>query len=350
VARAAGVSRATVSRVLNRHPYVRAQVRRAVLRAMKALRYRPHEIARSLSRRATRTVGLIVSDIGSPFYAETAKVIVGALRSRGYHVILCDSDNLAGLQREHIDLLRARQVDGIIFGSVFVEDPHAEALVASGFPCIMYNRRLGSGRGNYVVGDNERAGYETARYLIGLGHARIGVIAGPSENWAARERLAGCRRALQGAGLRCDAELVRQVPYKADAAQRVAEEWLKRVEPPTAVIAGSDVMALSALQAAGALGVRVPGELAVVGMDDSAVAAHHTIQLTTVSLHMREMAELAAKWMVEIIQDPERFRREPFQHIIRPTLIIRRTCGGIPPAPPAGAADRRKVAVRRGRG
>jgi LacI family transcriptional regulator len=328
VARLAGVSRATVSRVLNEHPHVRPAVRRAVLRATRRLRYRPDEIARSLIQRRTGTIGLLLADIGSPFYAGTAKVIVATLRARGYAVILCESDNLRGMQQEHVDILRRRRVDGIIFGSVFCEDPEVEELVVSGFPCIMYNRRLASGRGNFVAGDNVRAGEESTRHLIGLGHARIGLISGPSEISTARERLAGYRLALDAAGLPFDPAVVCEVPYQPDAALRAAEELLKRTRPPTAVIAGNDLMALSVIQAAAERGLQVPGDLAVVGMDDIPIAAHPSIQLTTVSQHSREMAELAAKWMLEIIDDPRRGDRHPFQHLIRPTLVVRQTCGG----------------------
>lgn len=329
VARAARVSRATVSRVLNDHPYVRPEVRRAVRAAMNRLGYRPNAVARSLARRATKTLGLLVADITNPFYAETAKVIVETARGRGYNVILCNADYLPGFYREHVELLRQGQVDAIIFGSVLYDDPDVENLIATGYPCVMYNRRLRSGRGNYVVADNVRAGADVTQHLIGLGHRRIGFIAGPSETSTAQERLQGYRRALETAGIPLEENLVRQGGYKGAVAHRAAEELLKRHDRPTAIVGGNDLMALSVLQAAGELGLVVPDDLAVVGMDDIGIAAHHNIQLTTVSHHASEMAELAVGWMLEIVQDPERFAREPFQHLIRPTLIIRRTCGAM---------------------
>ena len=135
VARRARVSRATVSRVLNRYPHVRSEVRSRVERAMAALAYRPDAVARSLARRETRTLGLVVTDITNPFYAETAAAIVKAARAHGYTVILCDTDNIPELQAEYIEVLRQRRVDGIILGSVFLRDPAVERLIDSGMPC-----------------------------------------------------------------------------------------------------------------------------------------------------------------------------------------------------------------------
>jgi len=323
------VSPATVSRVLNHNPGVSETMRGRVLNALGGAPG-PRDARPPLSlRRDTGTIGLIVPDITNPFYAETAKIIIDVCQGRGYTVILCNSENLPALHRKQVDLLRRRRVDGIVFGSVLLDDPETEALIASGYPCIQYNRRLRSGRGSYIVADNVRAGMDATAHLIGLGHRRIGFIAGTPEASTAHQRLAGYRAALQAAGIEVDEELIRDGRYQSQAARRAAEELLKRQRPPTAVIGSSDAMALSILQAAGELGVRVPEDLAVAGIDDIEVSAHYNLQLTTVSQHAAVMAGLAATWMLEIAQDPARFAREPFQYEIRPTLIIRRTCGAV---------------------
>jgi len=329
VARHAGVSRATVSRVLNDYPHVRPAVRQAVLAAKKALGYEVNYVAKSLASGKTKTIGLIVADLLNPFYAETAKVIIEVARGRGYNVILCNSDYVPGLQMEHVDLLRQRQVDGIIFGSVSYDDPDVEKLVTSGYPCMLYNRRLRSGLGHYVVVDNAYATREVTQHLIALGHRRIGFIAGPQEASTAQERLAGFNQAMEQAGLPVEPALIRQGYYKHESALRAAESLLRVSGRPTAIVAGNDQMALSVLQIAGELGIEVPQMLAVVGIDGVDIGAHYNIQLTTVGHYKQEMAALAATWMIEIIQAPERFARQAFQHIIRPTLIIRRTCGAI---------------------
>jgi LacI family transcriptional regulator len=323
------VSAATVSRVLNHDPAVGEAMRRRVLRAVERAGGRHAEMAPAALRRRTGTFGLIVPDITNPFYAESAKTIIDTCQGRGYHVILCNSENLPGLHREQVALLRRRRVDGIVLGSVLLDDPETEALIASGFPCIQYNRRLRSGHGSHVVADNVRAGQDVTAHLIGLGHRRIAFIAGTPAASTAQERLAGYRAALDAAGIAVDDQLIREGHYERQAAQRAAEALLKSRRRPTALIGSSDVMALSILQAAGELGLRVPDDVAVAGIDDIDVAAHHAIQLTTVSHHAAEMAALAATWMVEIAQDPARFARAPFRHVIRPTLMIRRTCGAV---------------------
>lgn len=245
VARRAHVSRATVSRVLNEYPHVRPQVRGTVQRAMRALGYRPDHVARSLARRETKTLGLVVADITNPFYAETARAIVETARGHGYNVILCNTDNLPRLQEEYVEVLRQRRVDGII------------------------------------VLDNFRASHDLTRHLLNLGHRRIGFIAGLRELSTASERLRGYRAALRAAGLPADPRLMRPGAFKAEMAQRAAQELLKLPRRPTAIMAGNDLMALGVMQAAGDLGLEVPRDLAVVGFDDIGIAAHRQIQLTT---------------------------------------------------------------------
>ncbi len=330
LAKKAGVSPATVSRVLNHHPAVSDAMRRRVLKSLGAAGRGASEPSPAvLLRRRTETLGLIVPDITNPFYAETAKIIVDACQGRGYTVILCNSANLPALHDKQVELLRRRRVDGIVFGSVLLDDLATDALVTAGYPSIQYNRRVRSGRGNWVVADNVRAGLDVTAHLLGLGHRRIGFIAGTPEASTADQRLAGYRAALDAAGIAVDEELVRDGRYQSATAQRAAEALLKLSRPPTAIIGSSDAMALSILQAAGELGLKVPDDLAVAGMDDIQVASHHNVQLTTVSHHAEEMATLAAAWILEIVQDPARFAREPFQHLIRPTLMIRRTCGAL---------------------
>ena len=347
VARRAGVSRATVSRVLNEYPHVRPQVRTDVQRAIRALRYRPDQVARSLARRETKTLGLVVADITNPFYAETARAIVETARGYGYNVILCNTDNLHRLQEEYVEVLRQRRVDGIIFGSVFLDDPVVEALVEAGYPCVMYNRRLRSGRGNYIVLDNASASHDLTRHLLDLGHRHIGFITGLRDLSTASERLRGYRAALRAAGLPADPRLMRPGAFKAEMAQRAAQELLKLPRRPTAIMAGNDLMALGGMQAAGDLGLRVPEDLAVVGFDDIEIAAHRQIQLTTMAQQKAEMGRMAVVWMLEIIRDPRRYRREPLQQILTPTLVVRRTCGALMRGDKSG--DRRATVPRPGR-
>jgi LacI family transcriptional regulator len=346
VARRAGVSRATVSRVLNEYPHVRPRVRATVQRAVHALGYRLDQVARSLTRRETQTLGLVVADITNPFYAETARSIVETARGHGYNVILCNTDNLPQLQEEYVEVLRQRRVDGIIFGSVFLHDPVVEALIDSGYPCLMYNRRLRSRRGNYIVLDNVRASRDVTHHLLRLGHRRIGFIAGLRETSTAADRFRGYRQALRTADVPLDPGMVCPGAFKADMAQRVAHELLKLRRRPTAIVAGNDLMALGVIQAAAEMGLRVPEDLAVVGFDDIQLSGHWAIQLTTMAQQKTEMGRLAVAWTLEIIQDPMRFTRQPLQQVLAPTLVVRRTCGAL--AAPAPSVQSKPLDSRQG--
>lgn len=340
VARRASVSPATVSRVLNGRPHVRPEVRAAVERAVAALGFRPNPVARSLVGGGSRTLGLIVADITNPFYAETAKAIVETARGRGYMVVLCNTDNLPRLQAEEIRMLREQRVEGIILGSVHRRDPAAEELVASGFPCVMYNRRLASQAGTFVVLDNVRGAEEVTRHFIELGHRRIAFLAGPPSFSTAAERLTGYRRALAHAGIPSDRRLVRQGQFKAELAYQAARELLQQRPRPTAIVAGNDLTALAVLDAAARLGVRVPEDVGVSGFDDIELAGSERIQLTTVGQQKAEMGRLAVNYLLELLEARDRFRRDPIHHVLPPTLVVRRSCGAM-----AGARVRRAATL-----
>jgi LacI family transcriptional regulator len=329
VARRARVSRATVSRVLNQYAHIRPEVRTRVQRAMRALGYRPDAVARSLARRETRTLGLVVADITNPFYAETARAVLETAKANGYHVILCNTDNQPRVQEEYVEVLRQRRVDGIIFGSVFLDDPVVEALITADYPCLMYNRRLRTRRGNFIVLDNVRASRDATRHLVALGHRRIGFVSGLPNISTAAERLRGYREALRESGLSPDRDLVRPGAFQAGTAQEAAQDLLKRRGRPTAIVASNDLMALGVIQAAVDLGVRIPEDLAVVGFDDIEIADHPRVQLTTMAQQKAEMGRLAALGILEVIRRGTRLADAPLQQILAPRLIIRRTCGAL---------------------
>jgi LacI family transcriptional regulator len=296
---------------------------------MRVLGYRPDQVARSLARRETRTFGLVVADIANPFYGETARAIVEAARDHGYNVMLCNTDNRSELQEEYIEVLRQRRVDGIVLGSVFMVDPAVEGLIAAGYPCVMYNRRLRARRGNFIVLDNARAARDLTRHLVSLGHRRIGFVGGLANVSTASERLRGYRLALKNAEMRDEPELIRSGAFKADGARLAAHDLLKLADRPTAIVAGNDLMALGVIQAAGDLGLRVPEDVAVVGFDDIEIAGHREIQLTTMAQQKAEMGRLAVLGLLEIIREPRRFFRRPLQQVLAPTLVVRRTCGAL---------------------
>ncbi len=295
-------------------------------------------MARSLARRETRTLGLVVADITNPFYAETARAIVETGRDHGYNVVLCNTDNRPSLQAASIEVLRQRRVDGILFGSVFLADPAVDALLAAGYPCLMYNRRLRARRGNFIVLDNVGASRDLTRHLLALGHRRIAFVGGLPNVSTAADRLRGYRAALREAGAPPEAGLIRPGSFTAEGAQRAARDLLKAAVRPSAIVAGNDLMALGTLRAAADAGLAIPRDLAVVGFDDIAIADHPAIQLTTMAQQKAEMGRLAVLGLLEVIRDPARFARRPLQQILAPTLVVRRSCGALagPPVQEGG--------------
>lgn len=226
-------------------------------------------------------------------------------------------------------------MDGIVFGSVFLHDPVVERLVQTGYPCIMHNRRLRSGSGNYIVLDNVGASRELTRHLLKLGHRRIVFVSGLRDTSTAVDRLRGYREALRVAGVPRNPGLIRPGAFKAEMARGATRELLKLRRRPTAIVGGNDLMALSVIHAAGEMGLKVPEDLAVVGFDDIQIAAHREIQLTTMAQQKTEMGRLAVAWTLEIIQDPMRFMRQPLQQVLPPTLVVRGTCGALAASGPA---------------
>ena len=329
VARLAGVSQATVSRVLNNSDRVSSAVRDRVWQAVAALGYHPDEVARSLVSRRSRTIGLIIADITNPFYAETARVIATTAQMRGYSVLLCNTDNDPKLEQEYLELVLRRRVDGIIFGSVRLQDQAVLNLIQSGFPLVMYNRYLGTSVGNYVVVDNRKGAYEATFHLVQLGHRHIAFLGGPDEFSTAQERMEGFVAALRDSGLPARQEWVWPGLFRSRAAYHEAFGLLSGKERPTAIFAGNDLMAFGVLEAAAHCNLRVPEELSVVGFDDIEMAAHHALGLTTVSQERDRMAEMAARILIDLIEGRA---SPPIRVVLRPSLVLRRTTGPAPGA------------------
>jgi DNA-binding LacI/PurR family transcriptional regulator len=217
----------------------------------------------------------------------------------------------------------------MVLGSVLLRDTLVEALIDAEYPCVMYNRRLRSGRGNYIILDNVRGSYELTRHLIALGHRRIGFLSGLPDMSVTTDRVRGYKTALRDAGIAPERELIRPAAFRRHVAETVARELLKGRSRPTAIVAANDLMALGVMQTAEEMGLRVPQDLALVGFDDIGIAGHRRIELTTMAQPTAEIGRLVGEGILEIIRDPRRFVHEPLQQVLVPTLIVRRTCGAL---------------------
>lgn len=286
VARLAGVSPATVSRVLSGsgHP-VREATRRRVLEAAERLAYYPNHLARSLLRRQTGVVGLLVPDVSNPYYGAILRGVEDVAHQHGLTVMLCNTDRDPAKQRRYLRTLLEYRVDGVVVagGTVTPEDlrmvDRRVPLVAVGrhpadVPCVRV--------------DNVKAGRQACRHLLELGHRQVGCLAGPPASLTSRDRVQGYREALRQAGVQPREEWVVWSEFTAQGGYRAARELLSRCRV-TAVVAGNDQMALGAVRALWELGLRVPRDVSVVGFDDTAVAAVSVPALTTVAVPTYEL-------------------------------------------------------------
>jgi LacI family transcriptional regulator len=329
VAEIVGISLTAVSMALKGHSRISLETRKKVLRIAKKLNYRPNFVARSLVIKRTHTIGLIITTVVNPFYAELAKAIEDKAKALGNNVILCNTDHDLKLEKSYINILLRKGVDGIILASVKADDPNIRPLIKERFPFILVNRRIMNrvlGKNiDYVVADNVSGGYMAMEHLYKLGHRRIGVIAGSLDSSNAAATTEGVTKFLKGCGLGVDPNLIVECNYSNELAYHAAKKLLSIETPPTALFAESDYMALGAREAILDSGLKIPEDVALVGFGNIAVSALKGIDITTISLNQHEMGSLA----VEVLSERIEKRSPPMgkQIVLDPKIIIRNSCG-----------------------
>lgn len=303
VAQLAGVSPATVSKVMNRAPHVSRKAQERVLAAIQKLNYRPNSVARSLKLKSTATVGLITDDLEGVFTMSMMRGVEEAVSAQGVSVFLCNSYGDAARERGHLEVLLNKQVDGVILMSGYrVRERAAPALPLGGVPAVylyQYTRDL---RVPCVLPDDEGGAALGTRHLIAAGRRRVAFINGPYRYEATHARLEGYRAALLEAGLPFDPALVRAGEWHEGSGYSAARELLALAERPDAVLCSSDHLAVGALDALREADLRVPDDLSLVGFDNRYFAAHQRPPLTTVALPLREMGRLAGELLLGAVR------------------------------------------------
>ena len=329
IARMANVSHTTVSRALNNKSRIKNETKEKILTIASELNYQPNFIARSLVMRRTKTLGLVITTIVNPFYMDLAHGIERTAIGLGYNIILCCTHSDSSIEKQYIDMLRSKGVDGIIFTSAHMDDENIVRLAEEGFPIILVNRRtyhpIVKERVDYVGVDNMRGGFLAVEHLIKLGHQRIGMIGGSLESSVGFERLEGGKKALQTYGLQENDVYFLEGNFLKESGYRGGKRFLKMAEPPTAIFATNDYMALGTYEAILEEGFKVPEEIAIVGFNDIEFAAMKGIELTTIGQKKYEMGAHAVKTLVERIDGKKVGPSE--ETILEPELIIRKTCG-----------------------
>jgi LacI family transcriptional regulator len=317
VARRAGVSPSTVSRILNGTARVRDSKRRAVERAIADLNYHPNVMARGLAGGRSMSVGVITQDIASPFYNETLKGIEDSLAVAGYAPLFVSGHWNKAKETERMTLLAARRVDGVIVLTGSIDDA-ALLGYAQRLPLVITGRNL---QGPHVVSiqlANEQAAFDATWYLIELGHTRIAHIAGPPSHFDAQERLAGYRRALTQAKLPVDDRLVAVGDFNEATGLLALNQLLETRVSFTALFVANDQMAYGARLALYRKGIRVPEDVSLIGFDDLPASLYTTPPLTTVRQPAYDIGMAAGGAMVRMIQGQEVSLPElPLQIVVR---------------------------------
>lgn len=324
IAKIANVSVSTVSRALSNKDYpLKEENRQRIRKLAEELGYKPNLVARSLQSNRTHLVGVIVDRMQSPFAAATVQGIQDGLRGAGYSISIAYSNRDQALVIEAIQAFYSRQVDGLVILNSWLHTFNDPILALQDRPFVFINRVFGNCRQN-CVGPGDRYGALLAtRHLAELGHQRIAYINGMEDWIEAQNRLAGYRDVLTQCGLPVDEDLIRQGDWGVESGYRATQELLALKERPTAIFASNDIMALGAIYAIQDAGLKVPGDIALVGYDDRDFAAWVRPALTTVRMPSYEMGMAAARLLLQ------QFAGEELEDAteVPGKLIVRESCG-----------------------
>lgn len=323
VARHAGVSQPTVSRVFSNHPAVSERMAERVRLAARELGYRPNTLARSLSTGRSRTIGLIVAYLDNPFYPEVLEKFSLALQAQGYHIMVFMSANHNQAGGDELDAmvenLLSHQVDGIVIASVAISTELTERLSRVGIPLVLFNRMQDDARLTSVTSNNFSGAREAARFLVAAGHKHIAHISGWQGSSTGRDRQAGFLAGLQEAGLEPLA-CIDCLWFREQAAQATRDLFAQDVKPD-ALFVGSDYMACAVMETIRCeLGLRIPEDVSVIGYDDISLASWPTYELTTVRQCANQMVVATVALLLEMIEQPD---TAPQHQQIDGPLIIR---------------------------
>ncbi|CAM3337731.1 catabolite control protein A [Brevibacillus invocatus] len=304
VAREAGVSMATVSRVVNGNPNVKPMTRKKVLGAIERLGYRPNAVARGLASKKTTTVGVIIPDISSLFFSELARGIEDIATMYKYNIILCNSDQRLEKELQLINTLLEKQVDGLLFMGAEIKEDHLQALTSTQVPTVLAATRDADNKLPSVTIDHYQAAYDATEALIQRGHKRIGMITGPmSDPLGGLMRFEGYKQALKDAGISLDEALVAGGNLFYESGLSHTKEFLQLKEPPTAIFAANDEMAIGAIHAVQDSGLHVPNDVEVIGHDNIRLTEMVRPRLTSVVQPMYDIGAVAMRLLTKYMNN-----------------------------------------------
>lgn len=327
VAERAGVSAMTVSRVINESPRVSRTTRRRVEEAIAELGYVPNRLARSLSARKTGALGLIVPDVGNPFFTLVVRGAEQVAWRSGYHVILCNTQGDLGREREYIEDMVAFQVEGVLLAPVGDRSrPNLRVLGRNRVPFVLVDRAVAGLETDLVQGDSIAGARRLVEHLIALGHTRIAMVTETNEVSTARDRLEGYRDALEAAGIPVRQELIAEtIAIDPGNAFEATQRLLELPERPSAIFAVNNVAALGVVEAVRAHGLVIPDDLALVCFDDLENASRLSPFLTVMAQPAETFGTIASQLLLDRIAGQAGDRRRVV--VLPADLIVRESCG-----------------------
>jgi LacI family transcriptional regulator len=319
VAKKAGVSTTTVSRVINRIPTVSAENQRRVMEAIRTLKYRPNPSAQRLASGRNNTIGLVIPRFADMFHSfhvsELMKGIGSVVERSRLNLLLHVTDG-----RSFIDL---NSVDGVLFADIDGNEDQVDHVVDQDVPCVVMVHYIKELPVSCVAVDNRLAAEQVVTHLHGLGHKEIATITGHLRTPCGIERLDGYLKAMKARGLEVKPHYVQRGDYTGQSAREPAKRLLTAPDRPTAIFAASDEMAVATIEVAAELGLRVPEDVSVVGFDDSPIATFARVPLTTVWQPLSQVGEIAAEVLHKLILGKQ---RHPVKTLLGTKLIERQSC------------------------
>ncbi|MBM7566201.1 LacI family DNA-binding transcriptional regulator [Paenibacillus sacheonensis] len=317
IARAAGVSTATVSKVINNKGRISEKTRNKIKQIMDEQRYEPSVMASAMKGKGTRTIALIIPDIDNPVYAEYLKRIEARGHELGYTIVMASTERDPEKEERHISLLR-RKVDGYIIAARFNNIGLLKELTEDGVPVVLFAHERDELSVDSVTADDYLGGYRATEYLLELGHVRIGMVG--EDTLSSHERIRGYRQALQDRGFQAEEGLIRVGGHTIDGAAEQAGMLLDRADRPTAIFGYNDVSAVGAMLAARTRGIRMPDELSIIGFDNTMLCEIMDPKLSSVSMPTQELGNRVMELLIRRIDGGDM----PKQRIrLLPELAVR---------------------------
>ncbi len=327
VAKEAGVSVGMASRVLAGYGSYSERTRKVVLEAAAKLEYRPNGVARSLRLKRTRAIGVMISDIVRYHWTVFVQGVEEAARNHGFHVILCNTADNPELERDYLNELRERGVDGVIVSPLEENHRYFSKLAETGFQLVLVGSRIPGAEVTRIISDDRSAAADAVDYLVSLGHQRIGLVAGLMALESGRNRLAGYKDGLLRAGLPFDQDLVAYGNYQQEEAFEAARQLITMAVPPTALLVCNEMMTGATLACLNDYKVAIPEQISLIAFDDPAWASFYRPAITTLREERFNMGRLACDALVAAVQDADSgFRGSP-EIRLKTELVIRESCG-----------------------